>query len=1170
MAYKFLNSLTVINSTFSPYNSGGTANDSLRISSSNLGASFGVQNTNASGYAGIEYIDNSGSVKVFTGFNNSNGQEFRFNNIASGGYIDFLIGGTTGLKLFNNRNVTIGSATDAGYKLDVNGTQRVFGQLEVLSQNSTQGILLKHTALSTTATQIYYNSANAVTYLDTLFSYTASQPFGSVDIRTKDSSNTLTSRLYVEGNSGNVGIGTTTFLGKFQVGSGSATQFQVASSGASIYVGPSSGNYNMNITTNTIQSSNSGTTNTYLYIQPNGTGNVAMCSSGTNKVLIGTTTDAGFKLDVNGTARVITSLQVGNFTPGVAGAASTILTQGRISASGGITFYNPAAGDNQDVGFKAGGNGVAIYINNGTIGSFGGYGASLNPLLSLSSGFNPSSGTGNKTVFGLTPTYQTSGTFSGGITGILYNPALSTLTGVTYHRAIETVSGDVIFGSSSGNVGIGTTTLGTATELTLSGSQTASSAIARGGLINTTLVAAANNDVLVGLDITPTFTNGAFTGVINYGIRTSGDIAFASSATRYLTMQSPSTSGSGGNMVIQSASANTSGTGGNLYLYVGGGAGGPGPGKIYIGNNNGWDVAYVTGILTVSSTGPNTGDVLRVSGGGRNALTIAWDNLTPFMSYSLVSGRQSRFLSSSSYYFDNNFLIGTTTDAGFKLDVNGTARIQNTLNMGTSTDFQISGTSVVNKGISRLVGNGNGLIFSENMQAAQIAFQFVGNGLTTGNSKAFLNTGGKSVFNINVGLGNPNTTGCDASVLLLDGIHNITSFSNTIIRGIYYNPTLTSLTGVVSHRAIETATGDIYFGSTSGKVGIGIAPSSVDILSVGGHINLGAYKLYNGSANDSAGLWFNSNVTNISGYSGISFRSSAAGIQSQLVRMTIFPTGNVAIGTTTDAGYKLDVNGTARATSVITDTITTTGSTTLAGYSGSTYTYGPLTANQSTYTFTFGFFNVLYGNITSGYVPKANTIGMGDSAIYNSGSNNVLIGSTTDNGNKLQVTGNVTVSSNISSSTLGVQNSAEINVNESGNNLLVYADITSGPDNLYSGGQVKANIYTSSVTTPTTINTGTTVSLMNWYPATTQGVMIDYVFYIDGGTYMRSGTFTAVNDTSGNAQYVDNATPDLNGSTSTVTFAAVNNGGTMEFQVTNTSGSPVYMNILTRYIPTLF
>lgn len=267
------------------------------LSTSSTNSYLNLRRTGGANGTYAYYLNNG--VASFS-VNNGTGETQLYSN-AGGFFLTFYSNGSEAMRIPTTRNVLIGTTTDAGYKLDVNGTARVFGQLEVLSQNSTQGILLKHTALSTTATQIYYNSANAVTYLDTLYSYTASQPFGSVDIRTKDSSNTLTSRLYVEGNSGNVGIGTTTFLGKFQVGSGSATQFQVASSGASIYVGPSSGNYNMNITANTIQSSNSGTTNTYLYIQPNGTGNVAMCSSGTNKVLIGTTTDNGAKLQVNGT-----------------------------------------------------------------------------------------------------------------------------------------------------------------------------------------------------------------------------------------------------------------------------------------------------------------------------------------------------------------------------------------------------------------------------------------------------------------------------------------------------------------------------------------------------------------------------------------------------------------------------------------------------------------------------------------------------------------------------------------------------------------------------------------------------------------------------------------------------------------------------------------------------
>jgi hypothetical protein len=84
--------------------------------------------------------------------------------------------------------------------------------------------------------------------------------------------------------------------------------------------------------------------------------------------------------------------------------------------------------------------------------------------------------------------------------------------------------------SSTGNVLIGTGTdagfkldvNGTArvqNQLTTTGSITASGLIARGTYLNQTLVASANNDVLVGLDIAPTFTTGAFTGVSRFGLR---------------------------------------------------------------------------------------------------------------------------------------------------------------------------------------------------------------------------------------------------------------------------------------------------------------------------------------------------------------------------------------------------------------------------------------------------------------------------------------------------------------------------------------------------------------------------------------------------------------------------------------------------------------------------
>jgi len=54
---------------------------------------------------------------------------------------------------------------------------------------------------------------------------------------------------------------------------------------------------------------------------------------------------------------------------------------------------------------------------------------------------------------------------------------------------------------------------------TFSPTISASGAIARGTYLTPSLTATANNDVLVGLDINPTFTNGAFTGTTSLPVR---------------------------------------------------------------------------------------------------------------------------------------------------------------------------------------------------------------------------------------------------------------------------------------------------------------------------------------------------------------------------------------------------------------------------------------------------------------------------------------------------------------------------------------------------------------------------------------------------------------------------------------------------------------------------
>jgi hypothetical protein len=146
--------------TFSAYTS-SAANDALKLEVSNLGAVFGVQNSNASGFSGIEYLSNAGVPRVFTGFNNGNGQEFRFNNFASGGYIDFLISSTSALRIANTRNILINTTTDAGFRLDVNGTARVSGTINVTQVSGNVFRLTNNTYFHSTAGGVqtidYYN-----------------------------------------------------------------------------------------------------------------------------------------------------------------------------------------------------------------------------------------------------------------------------------------------------------------------------------------------------------------------------------------------------------------------------------------------------------------------------------------------------------------------------------------------------------------------------------------------------------------------------------------------------------------------------------------------------------------------------------------------------------------------------------------------------------------------------------------------------------------------------------------------------------------------------------------------------------------------------------------------------------------------------------------------------
>jgi len=87
---------------------------------------------------------------------------------------------------------------------------------------------------------------------------------------------------------------------------------------------------------------------------------------------------------------------------------------------------------------------------------------------------------------------------------------------------------------------------------------------------------------------------------------------------------------------------------------------------------------------------------------------------------------------------------------------------------------------------------------------------------------------------INSGFSDGNIDNLSGNTVLLRPTYNfLGARSGIVVRGIYYNPTLTSLVNT-THRAIETTTGDVLLGTTSGNTLIGSSVSNTAKLSVKG------------------------------------------------------------------------------------------------------------------------------------------------------------------------------------------------------------------------------------------------------------------------------------------------------------------------------------------------
>ena len=182
---------------------------------------------------------------------------------------------------------------------------------------------------------------------------------------------------------------------------------------------------------------------------------------------------------------------------------------------------------------------------------------------------------------------------------------------------------------------------------------------------------------------------------------------------------------------------------------------------------------------------------------------------------------------SDTNYFAANSLFGTTVNAGYRVDINGTARVSgiatlaaNYTNIGTQLNFGPTSTG------SSYSASGTGYLFAHQASTAinNPAFTLYSDGYaqTSGTSNFY---GINIVTSINPSSGNANFNFFNASTSSGNKIDiNTTGTYSGIIRGFFFNPTLTSVTGATI-RAIETATGDVLFGTTSGSVGVGVNTS---------------------------------------------------------------------------------------------------------------------------------------------------------------------------------------------------------------------------------------------------------------------------------------------------------------------------------------------------------
>jgi hypothetical protein len=239
-------------------------------------ATLAIRSTSSGGFCGMNMYDNANNnIGSFQIGGTATGSPFAGNMFIGArqptGRLLFVRGvsATQSMTLFSTGNLLIqdgGTHTDAGFKLDVNGTARVQGQITTTTANAQFGTIGASTG------EFRVDGVNGAGYAFSVYS-----------------SSTL--------RFGVVGFGGVQMPSGFTITSGST---DLTTTRLRIGTGNSTGAINI--------MAQSGNTDVVSFKASNGTDQFTIKNTSGN-TLIGTSTDAGFKLDVNGTARVSASAQ---------------------------------------------------------------------------------------------------------------------------------------------------------------------------------------------------------------------------------------------------------------------------------------------------------------------------------------------------------------------------------------------------------------------------------------------------------------------------------------------------------------------------------------------------------------------------------------------------------------------------------------------------------------------------------------------------------------------------------------------------------------------------------------------------------------------------------------------------------------------------------------------